>query len=68
MSSESAPQSRPPRASWDDYFMAIARVVSSRSTCDRKFVGAVIVRNRTILSDQMAFLAANLPRGSRLHG
>lgn len=38
------------RASWDDYFMAIARVVSSRSTCDRKFVGAVVVRNRTILS------------------
>lgn len=38
------------RASWDDYFMAIAKVVSSRSTCDRKFVGAVIVRNRTILS------------------
>ena len=23
---------------------------------------------RTILSDQMAFLAANLPRASRLHG
>jgi dCMP deaminase len=40
----------PPRASWDEYFMAIAKVVASRSTCDRKFVGAVIVRNRTILS------------------
>jgi dCMP deaminase len=38
------------RASWDDYFMAIARVVASRSTCDRKFVGAVIVRDKTILS------------------
>ncbi len=30
--------------------MNIARVVSSRSTCERKFVGAVIVRDRTILS------------------
>ncbi len=30
--------------------MDIARVVASRSTCDRKFVGAVIVRDRTILS------------------
>ena len=30
--------------------MNIARVVSSRSTCDRKFVGAVIVRDKTILS------------------
>lgn len=39
-----------PRASWDEYFMSIARVVASRSTCERKYVGAVIVRNRTILS------------------
>ena len=30
--------------------MNIARVVASRSTCERKFVGAVIVRDRTILS------------------
>jgi dCMP deaminase len=39
-----------PRASWDEYFMSIAQVVSTRSTCPRKYVGAVIVRNRTILS------------------
>jgi dCMP deaminase len=39
-----------PRASWDEYFMNIAQVVSSRSTCPRKYVGAVIARNRTILS------------------
>ena len=38
------------RADWDQYFMDIAKVVSSRSTCDRKFVGAVIVRDKTILS------------------
>ena len=38
------------RASWDEYFMNIARVVSTRSTCDRKHVGAVIVRDKTILS------------------
>jgi dCMP deaminase len=38
------------RASWDEYFMDIATVVSSRSTCERKHVGAVIVRDRTILS------------------
>lgn len=30
--------------------MHIAQVVASRSTCHRKFVGSVIVRNRTILS------------------
>jgi dCMP deaminase len=38
------------RVSWDEYFMNIAEVVASRSTCDRKFVGAVIVRDKTILS------------------
>jgi dCMP deaminase len=30
--------------------MNIAQVVATRSTCPRKYVGAVIVRNRTILS------------------
>ena len=38
------------RVSWDEYFMNIARVVATRSTCDRKHVGAVIVRDKTILS------------------
>lgn len=38
------------RVSWDAYFMNIAGVVASRSTCPRKFVGAVIVRDKTILS------------------
>jgi dCMP deaminase len=38
------------RASWDEYFMNIAREVATRSTCDRKFVGAVIVRDKIILA------------------
>lgn len=38
------------RADWDEYFMGIARQVATRSTCDRKHVGAVIVRNRMILA------------------
>lgn len=38
------------RVDWDTYFMRIAQEVSSRSTCDRKHVGAVIVRERNILS------------------
>jgi dCMP deaminase len=40
----------PKRASWDEYFMAIAREVATRSTCDRKHVGAVVVRDRMILA------------------
>ncbi|RMF06076.1 deaminase [Candidatus Woesearchaeota archaeon] len=47
MKEDSSHDSRP---SWDEYFMTIARQVASRSTCDRKFVGAVIVRDRMILS------------------
>ena len=38
------------RASWNEYFMDIAVVVARRSTCSRKHVGAVIVRDKTILS------------------
>lgn len=38
------------RPELDDYFMEIARVVASRSTCLRQNVGAVIVRDKRILS------------------
>jgi dCMP deaminase len=38
------------RPDWTDYFMSIASVVASRSTCLRRQVGAVIVRGRHIVS------------------
>ncbi|MHA2091644.1 MAG: deoxycytidylate deaminase [Candidatus Kariarchaeaceae archaeon] len=38
------------RPSWDSYFANLAKHVASRSTCNRKQVGAVIVRDRNILS------------------
>lgn len=38
------------RASWDEYFMNIAMEVATRATCDRKHVGAVIVRDKSILA------------------
>jgi dCMP deaminase len=38
------------RATWDEYFMGIAEQAATRSTCVRKHVGAVIVRDRTVLS------------------
>ena len=38
------------RPTWDDYFMNIAKQAATRSTCERKHVGAVIVRDKTILS------------------
>ncbi len=39
-----------PRPSWEDYFMQIAEVVATRSSCLRRHVGAVIVKNRQILA------------------
>lgn len=38
------------RVSWDRYFMNLAVQAATRSTCPRKHVGAVIVRDRAILS------------------
>ena len=38
------------RVDWHTYFMNIARQAATRSTCDRKHVGAVIVRDKMILA------------------
>ena len=38
------------RPDWDDYFMDIAALVASRSTCLRRQVGCVVVKERRILS------------------
>lgn len=38
------------RPKWDKYFLGIAKMVATRSTCDRRNVGAVIAKNKVILS------------------
>ncbi len=38
------------RPDWNSYFMEIAHIVSKRSTCLRRSVGAVIVKEKRILS------------------
>lgn len=38
------------RPSWDSYFMQITELVKTRSTCLRRQVGALIVRDRRIVS------------------
>ena len=38
------------RPRWDDYFMDITHFVATRSTCLRRHVGAVLVRDKRILS------------------
>jgi dCMP deaminase len=39
-----------PRPSWPEYFMGIARMVTARSTCLRRHVGAILVKERRILA------------------
>jgi dCMP deaminase len=51
----------PTRPSWDEYFMAIAFAVAGRSTCDRAHVGAVLVRDRRILTTGYNGAPAGLP-------
>ncbi len=38
------------RKSWDEYFMSIADLVAERSTCMRRHVGAVIVKDKRIVA------------------
>jgi len=38
------------RPSWDEYFMGIAFQVAGRSTCRRRQVGAVVVKDKRILT------------------
>ncbi|MEN6390329.1 MAG: cytidine/deoxycytidylate deaminase family protein [Syntrophomonas sp.] len=38
------------RPGWDDYFLQLADLVATRSTCLRRHVGAVLVRNERIIS------------------
>ncbi len=39
-----------PRPDWDTYFMDFAKLAETRSTCLRRKVGAVIVKDRMILA------------------
>jgi dCMP deaminase len=49
------------RPSWETYFMDIARLVARRATCMRRAVGAVIVKDKRILSTGYNGAPAGLP-------
>ena len=38
------------RMSWDEYFMRMAHLVAKRSTCLRRQVGAVLVKDNRVLA------------------
>lgn len=49
------------RLSWNQYFLMITRQVAERSTCTRAKVGAVIVRDRSILATGYNGAPAGMP-------
>jgi len=49
------------RPDWDSYFLKIASAVSERSTCDRAFVGCVLVLEKRILTTGFNGSPAGLP-------
>lgn len=53
------------RPSWDVYFMSIARLVAGRSTCLRRQVGAILVKDRRILATGYNGAPAGLPHCSQ---
>lgn len=49
------------RPSWNTYFMEITSLVATRSTCLRRKVGAIIVKDKRILSTGYNGAPQNLP-------
>ena len=52
------------RQSWNEYFMNIAKVLAERSSCDRAYVGAVIVNgdNRIIATGYNGSVGSKTPQ------
>jgi dCMP deaminase len=49
------------RPSWDDYFLEITKLVAKRSTCLRRAVGAILVKDKRIIATGYN----GVPRGLR---
>lgn len=54
------------RPTWDEYFMKITRTVMERSTCLRRRVGAVLVRDKRILATGYNGAPRGLPHCSEV--
>lgn len=47
--------------SWEEYFMGITKLVATRSTCCRRHVGAILVKDRHILATGYNGVPSGLP-------
>jgi dCMP deaminase len=55
------PTNQNTRPSWNEYFLGISHLVSKRSTCLRRGVGAVIVKDKKILATGYNGVPSGLP-------
>ncbi len=56
------------RPSWDEYFMKMAQLAASRSTCLRRQVGAVIVKDRHVIATGYNGAPKGLPHCADIGG
>ena len=54
------------RMDWDDYFMSMALLISSRSSCERLHVGCVLVKDTHVISVGYNGFLAGLPHESKV--
>lgn len=54
------------RLNWNEYFISIALLMSSRSSCDRLHVGCILVKDNRILSGGYNGFLTNSPHISRV--
>ena len=56
------------RVSWDTYFLDLAGKIAERSTCTRRYVGAIAVKDRRILATGYNGSPMGLPHCTDLEG
>lgn len=52
------------RLSWDEYFMSVAFLISTRSPCERLHVGCVLVKDKRIISAGYNGFLPGMPHNS----
>ncbi|NTW56913.1 MAG: dCMP deaminase family protein [Chlorobiaceae bacterium] len=55
------------RLGWHEYFMSVAHLISRRATCTRGHIGAVLVRDNSILSTGYNGAPAGLPHCNEIN-
>lgn len=54
------------RPSWDEYFIEMAEMVGARGTCDRGYAGAILVKDKRILTTGYVGSPMGLPHCSEV--